>query len=573
MGGGFSIGGLVTGLDSNNIIAQLIGIERQPVLRLQNRIQVFEQQQETLRSFRTQLQSFRDVLKDFQLNDVVSQFGAASSDETVLTATSAGENPTVGTFVIDVTQLASATVSTSSSVLGAPINPAAALNSSGISSTVTGNTFSINGAAITLDPATNSLNDYVNAINSSGAGVTATYDAVSDKVTIANSTPGDTSLINFGATEDDSSFLSVIGLEGATQFTGGGGSTEVTSSRNLGAVSGSATLNAVNFAGGNVSAGSFQINGVSISVDPTTDTLFDIVNRINGSDAQVTASLDTSTDTLRIVASDLGSRGTSFVSGTSNFLDITNLTSATQNVGTDSQFTINGGPVQTRNGNTVNDALTGVTLEFASLGSSTVAISTNNDAILEDVRELIDGFNEAVVKVRELTTSDGAFENDITVRSIGSFLRQTIFQGVTGIQGSFSNLINIGISTGSGFDTSSENLIELNEEEFLEALGNDRSGVSELFSNSGNTGIADSLFDYIDSITDFDGILNFRSRSNGSIDQQIDTFQDQVERLEDRLVRREARLRAQFSRLEQISNSLQTEGSFLSGLGGGFRGF
>ena len=53
----------------------------------------------------------------------------------------------------------------------------------------------------------------------------------------------------------------------------------------------------------------------------------------------------------------LRSRMISFASGTSNFLDITNLTAATQTAGADSQFTVNGGPVQTQNTNDVAENL------------------------------------------------------------------------------------------------------------------------------------------------------------------------------------------------------------------------
>lgn len=573
MAGGFSVGGLITGLDANNIIRQLMSIERIPIRRLEARIEKFEKQQEALREFRTQLLSFRNLVRGFQLNNVIAQFQATSTDDTILTAATSGNNPTTGSFVIDVTRLATATVATSSGPLGSPINPAAALNSSGISATVTGNTFSINGVAITLDPNVNSLNDYLTAINGSGAGVTATYDAVTDKVTIVNSTPADTSLINFGASADDSNFLSVIGVDGATQITGGSGSTEVTSTRNLGAVSGGSFLNANNFAGGAVTAGTFQINGVSITIDPATDALFDIVNRINASDAQVTASLDSSTDTIRVVSDVLGSRTISFTSGTSNFLDVTNLTAAIQTVGDDSQFTVDGGPVQTRNSNSVNDAITGVTLNFSSLGTATINIATDNDAIVEDVQEFLDAFNEASTKIRELTKSDGVFQNDITVRGINGILRSKIFEEVTGIQGSFTNLIQIGISTGTGFDAGSESLLELDEEAFLKALADDASGVAELFSNPGKNGIGDAIFDYLDSLTDFKGVLNFRAKSNGSIDQQVRSFRDQIERIERRLVSREARLRAQFTRLEQLSSGFQAQGSFLAGLSSGFRIF
>ena len=122
-----------------------------------------------------------------------------------------------------------------------------------------------------------------------------------------------------------------------------------------------------------------KLAGISITVDPTVDTLEDLLTRINGSDAGVTASYDSTNDTIRVVSSNLGSPTISFVSGTSNFLDITNLTTATQTAGNNSQFTIDGGPVQSRNSNTVTDAITDITLNLLTVGTSSINVETDQD--------------------------------------------------------------------------------------------------------------------------------------------------------------------------------------------------
>ena len=54
-----------------------------------------------------------------------------------------------------------------------------------------------------------------------------------------------------------------------------------------------------------VTSGSFQVNGVSISVNKDTDTLATIVSRINGAGAGVTASYDTAQD--KVVLTTTGS--------------------------------------------------------------------------------------------------------------------------------------------------------------------------------------------------------------------------------------------------------------------------
>lgn len=573
MAGAFTVGGLASGLDSNALIAQLILLERQPILRLDSRISLLETQKESITSLRTQLLSLRNLIKDFQFGLKFNQFEAISSDDSVLSAEPTGTNPTTGSFLIDVLQLASATIASSSSVLGGAINPAAALDSSGIGTTVANGTFTINGVQFTVDPTTDSLNSVLATINASGAGVTATYDAVSDTVTLENTTPGDTSIINFGASDDTSNFIAALKLDGATQTTGGAGSTVVSSKGNLGAVNPGSILNTVSFAGGAVTAGNFMINGISITVDPTVDAVSDITERINASDAGVTASYDASTDSIRVVSDTLGSRTISFTSGTSNFLDVTNLTAATQTAGSDSQFTVNGGPVQTQNTNSVEGAIGGVTVSLLSVGSSTITVSVDDDAIVEEIQGFVDTFNESMSELRGLLVQDGDFENDMSIRTIETFLRSNIFAQIPGLSAGIESLLDIGISTGDGFTADGTFQLELDVDELREKIISNRADVESLFTNDAGTGIADAMFDFLDELTGSTGFLNDRSRANGSIDQQINGLNDRIEMMERRVAQREERLRRQFLQLEVLSSSLQAQGAALAGLVGGFGRF
>lgn len=568
MSGLISVGGLVSGLDTNALIQQLMQLERQPIVRFEDRIGALETQRDALRGLRTQLTTLRNRLQDFRLNSIFSQFTAASSESAVLTSEISGENPVSGSFAINVTRLASATVASGSAALGAPINPGVALNSSGISQEISAGTFSINGVQFTVDPATQSLNTILSQITSSAAGVTATYNASTDRVVIANTAGGDTSVINFGASDDDSNLLSVLGLTQATQYTNGSSSTEATSTRNLGGIDASTEMTNVSFAGGAISAGSFSINGVSITINPATESVLDVLAAINTSDAGVTASYDTATDTIRVVSNTLGSRTIRFgaVSDTSNFLTVANLSAAVQTAGNDAQFTVNGGPVLTRNTNEVADAIGGVTLNLLSVGTSTVTVSTDDDAIIEDVQEFIDAFNASIGEIRRLTANDGALRGDSTLRQIDNFLLGNIFNQVTGISGDFKTLLDIGLSTGDEFDSSATPTLQLDADEFRAALREDRENVKNLFSNTGDNGIGDVLFDYIDEVTGFSGFLNERSKANGTIDEQIQSLNDQIDRTEDRLAQKEERLRRQFLRMEQMIAQFQNQGTSLSSL-------
>ncbi|HPC18267.1 MAG TPA: flagellar filament capping protein FliD [Candidatus Hydrogenedentes bacterium] len=566
MSSSFSVGGLMTGLDTGSIVSQLMAIERQPVTRLQNQIKALNSQKSAIGELRTQLQTLRAKIQDFRLLGVFSQYTATTSDNKVLTASISGPNPVVGSYAVNVTQMASATVATGSSAMGQAINPGAVLSSSGMTTAVTAGTFTINGVSITVDPATQTLNQVLTAINASGAGVTASYNALTDKITFENSTPGNTAIINFGADDDTSNFLSAIHVTEATQSTSGGGSTVATSTRNLGAIDSAKLLNQVSFANGAITAGTFKINGVTISVDPAADTMLDVVQRINDSGAQVSASYDGTTDSLRFVAKTLGSRTISFTAGTSNFLSVTNLVSPTQTAGSDVQFTINGGPVQTRNTNEVSDAIGGVTLRLLSTGTSTVTIAADDDKIVESVNSFITSFNESVDKIVALTAKDGTLANDATIKEIKATLQTLVFGSVSGISGSYKSLIDLGITTGDTFDAGTTSHLQLKEDTLREALRTARLNVQNVFYNTGTTGVADQLYAYLDSITKVGGFLNDRAKSNGSIDRQVQDINARIDRLNASIAKKETRLKKQFAALEQFSSQMQSQSTAITAL-------
>ncbi len=543
MSGAISAGGLITGLDSSSLIAQLIQLDSQPVFRLEAKISSLQSQRDAVSGLRTNLLSLRNTLQDFQFNNIFDAFTSSTSKPEVLTSEVTSSNPVVGSFAIDVLKLATATEAGGSSFIGSPINSAAALSASGITTEIQAGTFSINGVQFTVDPNVDSLDSILATINGSSAGVTATYDPVADKVTFANSTVGDTSLINFEDVADDTNFLSVLAVTQATQLPDGNGSTAATSTRNLGAIDSNEALNTNSFADGAVTAGTFSINGVSITIDPNTDSLQGVLAAINESNAGVTASYDTSTDSIRVISDTLGSPTIRFgrASDTSNFLDIVNLNTAVQKAGSDTQFTVNGGAVQTRNTNSISDAISGVTLDFQSIGSSSVTVSSDNDAIVEKVQEFVTQFNDALAEIRSVTSNQGLLRGDSGIRSIEGFLITNLFQQVSGISGDFKSLVDIGLTSGDNFSAEAGLTLSLNEEVFRDALRSGRSNVEKLFSNSSKNGVGDVLFGFLDEATKATGFLNQRAKSNGTLDQQIQSANDQIARLQDRLSQKETR--------------------------------
>lgn len=572
MSGAISASGLVSGLNWENIIRSLMQIERQPVNRIEDRIQGLEAQRAGVRDVRTVLTTLRNRAQDFRLLNTFDQFRSTSSEESVLTATASGTGVVPGSYAIEVIALANATSAVSDSRIGGGVNTASSLATSGLTTDITSGSFTINGVSFTVDSDSQSLQDVIDALNASEAGVTAAYDNVTDRIALTNSTPGDPSVIQLGASDDTSNLLSALALTQANQFDSGGGTTRAVSTRALGAVNPSDRLDGANLAAGPVTAGAFRINGVAITVDPVNQSLADVISAINQSDAGVSASYDASTDTVRVVSRTLGSRTIRFGSDsdTSNFLAVVNLDTATQTAGSDSQFRINGGETLTRNTNEVSDAVNGVTLNLLSMGSSTVTLAQDDDAVVEAVRGLLDAVNEAVTQLNDLVGRGGELEGDATVRTLMDTVRGSLFSMVEGMTGNYQSLLDIGVSTGDAFDSTVLSAFELDEGKLREALAANRGAVQSLFSNSSDTGIANTLEDYLNEAVSASGFLNERIRTNGLIDQQITDYNDRIARMEERLTLRETRLRQQFSRLEQLSAAYQQQNAALSGLTSGY---
>lgn len=100
------------------------------------------------------------------------------------------------------------------------INPDASFdstNDAGFVTAVTAGTFTINGVKITVSAGQN-LNDILNEINSSTAGVNAVFNSVTGQIELTNANSGPQSIV-LGATGDTSNFLSAAGLTAATGAT------------------------------------------------------------------------------------------------------------------------------------------------------------------------------------------------------------------------------------------------------------------------------------------------------------------------------------------------------------------
>ena len=162
--------------------------------------------------------------------------------------------------------------------------------------------FDVNGETIAVTT-TDTINTVIDKINLSDAGVTAQFNAVTERIEFSQETAGSEPTIDIQ--NDTSNFTIATKLDGAT-FTPG-----VDSELNV------ALENVDDFSV--VQAGDIVINGETIAVDPNSDSLSTTLDRITNSSAGVTATFDSDSQIVTIESASGASELTIDSNGTNLF--------------------------------------------------------------------------------------------------------------------------------------------------------------------------------------------------------------------------------------------------------------
>lgn len=216
--------------------------------------------------------------------------------------------------------------------------------------------------------------------------------------------------------------------------------------------------------------------------------------------------------------------------------------------------------------NTIQYAISGVTIDLITTNvGMPVTLSVNYDvpSAQQAVREFVNGYNEVFSIIRDFSTFDkvgkdsGVFLGDATFRSIEFQLRNLITSMYTSDPGGYSSLSQIGILS----DPYSGKL-RIDEEQLLNALNTNFMAVGQLFMDPVN-GLVVNMQNMIESYTEVNGVLQFRTESIKSGIKRID---DQILHMERHLKKMEKRLMAQFiamdvnvARLRSMSDYLATQ--------------
>jgi len=604
-GGRITFGGLASGIDTNSIIDQLITIERRPILLAENKLAQVRQKSDAFGLVGTSLSALLTRATTLNNVDTYRQRSVsvlAKEVDANKVQANASTGAAVGAYTLHVTQLATATKASSGAAIGLGIDAGVPLDEAGFGTALTAGTFSVNGTVFTIDPATaeavasasavgaavsrsaklnvagldiapvtgsfqvngvpinfdaenDSIQDVIQYINASSAGVTASYDETTRTFSITHQTLGAGQTITLD--DIDGNFLEAMKLvdsggatigtqtagtdmmtlddlvddinnaaigvtvsieqdgdgrdnllqitSGSSVQLGSGGDTSnflaVTnllqsppgttriSQRGLGGVSRTDNLSDARLATALTEMdGSFKINGVSISYDAASDSLSNLMTRINNSDAGVTATYDVYTDRLTVTNDDTGAIGIQFEDVQGNMLTALGLSAPTQTMGQAAAYSLNGGATRYSTSNTITDAIDGVTITVNDLTTEAVKVNVamQNNGALQSVDGFVTEFNKTLELLGKLTAysesgNNGVLFGDGTVRRIEQQLRSLVTRAVPGVPGGLRTLSDIGVSFGAiGAAAGSANRLVMDNAKFTAAMQRDPEAVVQL---------------------------------------------------------------------------------------------
>jgi len=300
--------------------------------------------------------------------------------------------------------------------------------------------------------------------------------------------------------------------------------------------------------GGNaftVNAGAMTLSGIRDAINDAPDNSgvsASIISENDGSHHLVLSAIETGNDNAMTL---------SVTGRLTSDLDLADINDPTQ---LDSELLVDGLYTITRSSNSIDDAISGLTLNL--VGETTAAaqltVSRDIDSVKESAQTFVDAFNELRTTMKNMSGGDSAL--DSTLRSIESRMRSVFNTPPGGLNGSFNYLTEVGVSF------LRDGSLSLDSADLEAAIAGNFADVAELFAHD-DQGYLFRLDGVIDNFVAFNGQLDTRE---DSLNSRINATDDRIFEMEFRLGLREKTLLDQFNALDTLMGTLQGTSDFLT---------
>lgn len=356
--------------------------------------------------------------------------------------------------------------------------------------------------------------------------------------------------------------------------------------------------------------GSTTPETVSISIDPNTDTLNTLINKLNSNATLgVRAFYDEHTKKMVITKNETGegssikiTAGQVFLQDQLKFQVGENILQQDEGTGQNAKFTINGLETERPSNTFTINGMT-YTLKNTHTGTVTISSTTNTDAIFNSIKSFVDKYNETIDEInkklketryrdyqpltdeqREQLTEkqaekweekarSGILRGDSILSNALSSMRQALYRKVEAASKGFQQLAQIGITTTANYLEGGKLIID--EAKLKQKIEENPKAVYRLFSNNGegaNKGIVlqlrDEIKKTIKSIEDKAG-NTLKTVNQYIIGKNILDIDTRISEAEDRLKRVEDRYWKQFSAMEKAVQRANSQSMYLMNAFGG----
>ncbi len=350
-----------------------------------------------------------------------------------------------------------------------------------------------------------------------------------------------------------------------------------------------------------------NLNGTDLEFNLGTDNIGTVVSKINTADLGVRASYDGNYNRFFLNTDSTGSAAAINVSGDSaNFLGSGTNSSILQlnlNVGTSyngQNAVFNVGDAVGMESATNQAAINGLNLNLVAAGTTTVTVAQDTDTIVKSIKAFVEAYNDTLDKLYDKMTEkrdrtyvpltdaqkeemsdkeiekweakarSGLLRSDPTLQKIVTDLRSTLTRAVSGLEGSFKSLSEIGITTGL---YSENGKLHLDEDKLKQALAADADGVKELFTHSSTVsaeiGLGTSLYSTV-----ADGIKYLSNKAGSSssltavdnsyIGKRLTELNDRIDDWEERLEKIKERYYKKFTAMEEAINTMNSQSAWIN---------
>jgi flagellar capping protein FliD len=488
------------------------------------------------------------------------------------------------------------------------------LNSLGINGTV----ITINGTDISFNPNTDTISSLITAINNNtNVGVTAAYNATTGKFSLTNDTTGASSIStsstnsNIGTIFDlnnetlgtDTDFQDIldflnnnftgvtasltggkVSLNGVTSMGSSGNTSNLLSALglsnakiNAGSVTGIQNLSSPKktalLSSIGVTGTSLTINGKEITFAPNTDTIDQLIQKINNDgDVKAKASYDTLNGTFNLKNTQTGALSIPLSSGNSNILSIFALND--EDLGDNAEFQIstqNNGETLVSNNNTVSGIIAGINLELKAITEANAPVKVT---ISEDSSSYKSRLDAVLKQINDTLSFARGMKNRIGKR-LDSSIKALLGTSLSSSDPNrYKSLVDIGFKSTLSVVDNKFSGYSL-DGSFSTALTKDPNAVNKLL--YGKTDSEIPPFDNGSSgiLVQLDSLLDtYVNSSTGIIQAMSSTFDSRQKTLDSSLVRAnnsvddyEARLTKQYSRLDSLNAEMKQQEAAVSSLG------